>query len=655
MSFSPLDILARADIARSVFSVVLEATLKGTIVLVVAWGLARVLRQASASIRHLIWTAGLAGVLIMPLLTVVTPRLEVSLPKIATAEPPRVVVTATRDEPTAESPAAIVTSNAEATTASTIRMPGARSLPSTADLVRAIPLIWMLVALVVMGRIALGTARLSVWTRRARPVVDGTWLSLARRLAGRLQIERPVSLLSSGRASIPMTWGIVYPVVLLPDDADDWSEERRAVVLLHELAHIQRFDALTQFIAQFAVALFWFNPLVWFAARQMRSERERACDDVVLACGARPSDYASDLLQIARGLVGSAGTPAVAALAMARRGEFEGRLLAILDPHTKRQRVSRARTFVASVGVIALSLPLAALSPVTTAPAPRDIPPVAAVAASPAPSTQRESAVSSNRAEAPRSPARSAGESASIKLPEVAPLPRADALPNTKVAAAPPALNAASVRVTAAPPPDRETLIAVLRQAVKMTSDYDKAEVLMVVVKHYTPDDEMRAAYLDAVMSIRSSYDQARTLLPLLMKDDLPASSIAQVVKAASRMSSDNDKASVFARVMNDRVPLTAGVRDAIIAAAGTIRSDNDRARTLIAVAKGGELANQQLIDLLGVAKAISSGYDKANVLVAIAARYPLTDKTVRGAFLDAAESISSGSDYRRVMTGLLR
>jgi hypothetical protein len=156
-------------------------------------------------------------------------------------------------------------------------------------------------------------------------------------------------------------------------------------------------------------------------------------------------------------------------------------------------------------------------------------------------------------------------------------------------------------------------------------------------------------------MSIRSSYDQGRTLLPLLMKDDLPASSIAQVVKAASRMSSDNDKASVFARVMNDRVPLTAGVRDAIIAAAGTIRSDNDRARTLVAVAKGGELANQQLIDLLGAAKAISSGYEKANVLVAIAARYPLTDKTVRGAFLDAAESISSGSDYRRVMTGLLR
>ena len=61
MSFSPLDILARADIARPVFPVVLEATVKGTVVLVVAWGLTRLLRHASASIRHLIWTAGLAA------------------------------------------------------------------------------------------------------------------------------------------------------------------------------------------------------------------------------------------------------------------------------------------------------------------------------------------------------------------------------------------------------------------------------------------------------------------------------------------------------------------------------------------------------------------------------------------------------------------
>jgi beta-lactamase regulating signal transducer with metallopeptidase domain len=656
MSVSALDLLARGEIARPMFAVFLEAAVKGTVVLIVAWALTRTLRHASASIRHLVWTVGLAGVLIMPVLSVVTPRLEILVPEFAAA--PRSVVSVARDESPAASPISSVASTGAATDAS-VRTPVARPLrdrlPSWSDLARTAPLNWLFVALAVLARIALGTARLSMWTRRARPVVDGTWLSLTRQLADRLQIERPVSLLRSGRACIPMTWGIVYPIVLLPNDADDWSEDRRAIVLLHELAHVQRFDALTQFIAQFAVALFWFNPLVWFAARQMRSERERACDDVVLACGARASDYASDLLQIARGLAGSAGAPAVAALAMARRGEFEGRLLAILDPRTRRQGVSRARTLGASLGVIALSLPLAALAPAKAVQARGGVVPVPIAPTSASPSTPRPSAsVAANHVESPRSVSHAAAEPSVLKLPELTAPPIADALPNAKIVATTPAPNAALVQVSA-PPPDRETLIAVLRQAMKMTSDYDKAELILVVSKHYTPDDEVRAAYLDAVMSMHSSYDQSRALLPLLMKDDLPASSIAQVVKVASRMSSDNDKAVVFSRVMNDRVPLTAAVRDAIIAAAGTIRSDNDRGRTLIAVAKSGELANQQLINLLGTAKAMSSGYEKANVLVAVSTRYPLTDKSVRGAFLDAAESISSGSDYRRVMTGLLR
>src|SRR4051812_48783493 len=159
-----------------------------------------------------------------------------------------------------------------------------------------------------------------------------------------------------------MTWGIVYPTVLLPIDADEWNDERRSIVLLHELAHVKRFDAFTQLIAQVATGVFWFNPFVWLAAREMRKEREHACDDFVLQGGARASDYANDLLQIARSL-GRSSAPAAASLAMARRSEIEGRLLAILDPKTDRRSVSRARLAAATVGVVLLSLPLAALTP----------------------------------------------------------------------------------------------------------------------------------------------------------------------------------------------------------------------------------------------------------------------------------------------------
>ena len=75
----------------------------------------------------------------------------------------------------------------------------------------------------------------------------------------------------------------------MPEDANRWPLERLRIVLLHELAHVKRRDCLTHVVAQLACALHWFNPLAWIAARHIRTERERACDDLVLACGTRGS------------------------------------------------------------------------------------------------------------------------------------------------------------------------------------------------------------------------------------------------------------------------------------------------------------------------------------------------------------------------------
>jgi beta-lactamase regulating signal transducer with metallopeptidase domain len=234
--------------------------------------------------------------------------------------------------------------------------------------------VWLVGALLVLLRLAIGTWRVTQLAREGARVEDGLWLSLTQRLANRLGVSRPLTLLRGERLAVPVTWGIVYPAVLLPQDADTWPEERRRFVLVHEMAHVKRFDALTQLLAQLSIAIFWFDPLVWFAAHQMRVEREHACDDYVIRDGTTPSLYASELLEMVR----SIGTgehestaPAFAALAMARRSEFEGRMLAILDPKLNRHKLNGRGTLMTAVIVALLTFPFAAWRPFQQSPTPK--------------------------------------------------------------------------------------------------------------------------------------------------------------------------------------------------------------------------------------------------------------------------------------------
>jgi TonB family protein len=145
---------------------------------------------------------------------------------------------------------------------------------------------------------------------------------------------------------------------VLPHSAEGWSDARLRVVLAHELAHVQRLDWLIQLGVQIVCSLYWFNPLFWMAANGMNRESELACDDAVLHLGVDARDYATHLLEIARGFC----RPRTRwALAMARPSDLEKRFAALLRPKMRRDAISLKRVVLIAVVAIGVLVPLASM------------------------------------------------------------------------------------------------------------------------------------------------------------------------------------------------------------------------------------------------------------------------------------------------------
>src|SRR5205823_7481340 len=183
---------------------------------------------------------------------------------------------------------------------------------------------------------------------------------MARDVAIQFGCRRPIRLTQKIDECMPMTWGVLHPQVLVPKGIDKWPEERKRIVIAHELAHVRRLDWLFQTLAQIACAVYWFNPLFWIACNRLYRESEQACDDRVINLGVEARTYAIHLLEIARSLRYSAGVwPA--AMAMARPSTLEKRFAALLNRTLNRRSATRKTVFCVSMATLVLVLPLAAI------------------------------------------------------------------------------------------------------------------------------------------------------------------------------------------------------------------------------------------------------------------------------------------------------
>lgn len=719
------------------FPALAGAGVRGLVLLAVAGGLTLALRSSPAALRHLVWTVALAGVLVLPLVGPVIPEMDVRLPAGAAwlAAPPSTIESPERAWPAAGEEAAgawegvVPAERASAPPAgarpeslgTATREPAAAAVTSAApsrphwSLEGLLAVLWAAGAVLLLLPVAVGWAGVRRLERRSRPFETGPVAHLCTRLALRLGVAAEVRLVAGPAGSMPMTWGIRRPVVMLPEDAAGWALPRLEAVLLHELAHVKRRDCLTQLLAELVRALHWPDPLAWVAARRLRIERERACDDAALAGGARPSAYARELLELARGYRASRAT-ALAAVAMARPSQLSDRLLAVLDEHRPRGGIGRrlaVRTVTLAAG---LTLLVAAAAPAV----PAGATPEAAVA----------TAVATAAAEPPTASPKAAS-------PETPEEPEVEALaePALELMAALPVaqdLTCAAYRgdweqVQHQRNDDRSriqmrrrgceidvrlegevafdaaaaTIAGLGRDAlVRIVEDDGRTErwleirpgpggspafeyrvnrreaafdgnaqawyraVLVQLFRRagFAAEERVRAILdrggVDAVLAemdeLSSGYVQAKYFQELVRQAELSEAQYRTVIRTAARRIDSDHYLSEILREVARHQELTARLLDDYVTAALQLDSDHYRTETLRAVIDSGRLSGTQVAAVLEAASEMDSDHYRTEILSHVADRYAL-DPEFRPAYLRAAAGLDSDHYRTEVLKRLLR
>lgn len=301
---------------------------KALIILLLAQTLSDQFEYSPASIRHSICLLALLSLAVMPLLTLVLPAwhvLSIELPANAHSG-------LFTDSP--------IVTNSTGLTASTGL--------STLD---CLVIIYLTVLLGRLAYLCLELFKVGVVTARADNA-DQHWYQETRRY-----YHRRVAIKISPAVDGPVTWGTLYPVILLPVECEQWTPREREMVLRHELGHIRRRDWLAQLLGQQVAILYWPVPGAAKALRALSLEAERACDDLVLGDGVAPADYAALLLRQAR------VNTLQATVALGKPSELAQRIRHIVSVYVDRAGERRTRRYLAIAAGI-LVFPFASIQAV---------------------------------------------------------------------------------------------------------------------------------------------------------------------------------------------------------------------------------------------------------------------------------------------------
>jgi len=342
-----------SSVLATPYSPLLLLALKASLLLGMALAANALLRRAAASTRYFLISTAIFSIATLPVVVPALPGWQVTLPVSASSQ----ITNSNASIPVSTQ----LNESAVAVQAGSMTKPyqgvavGDAVSPSGFFVY-----LWLLGTAAVIGRSVLGMVSFSR-IRRANPPAGDQGLKrvqkMADRASRRIGLRRTVPVMISDRVRFPQVNGLLHPTIVLPEEVVLWPEERLMSVLLHELAHIRRKDHITWPLANLVMAWLWFNPLVWLAIAQLRREREKACDDWVIASGTPNVSYAQHLLDVCAAMRTSKKL-APAGLLFARKNEVEERIIYMLNHKTNRRPVGPVRRSVIAMILLVSIVPL---------------------------------------------------------------------------------------------------------------------------------------------------------------------------------------------------------------------------------------------------------------------------------------------------------
>jgi len=280
----------------------------------------------------------LAGLIILPLVSLIMPSLNVPW-------------------------AAGLTREWLAVSSKIVILEGAKVEGSISNLSGISPAIWLIAVwltgvLFFMRRFFGAVKSASIIRKNSQAVIDRSVVELCKRLAESYSIRKGVKVVVSAKAQSPFVFGVFRPTIILPQSSGGWTGSDLRIILMHELAHIRRHDLFWIYVNFAITAIFWFNPLIWIARRKMITESDKACDDFVVSGGTDPAFFAMRLVDIARSIGRSHGRVQLGT-GMANKSQLEERIMSILSQRKKSTAVSSRLLVFFAVLTLLVVIPLA--------------------------------------------------------------------------------------------------------------------------------------------------------------------------------------------------------------------------------------------------------------------------------------------------------